>query len=179
MGKRAVIVIDMLNDFVTGNLANPRAQRIIPPLQRLLSAARASDTPVIYCCDTHLPGLDHELNLWGNHALAGSEGARVIPELEPQKGDFTVPKRHYSAFFQTGLYSLLHDLKVDTLIITGMLSNICVRHTAADGYQWGFAIVVPEDGIEALDDVAQADSLADMKALYGAEITSCDELASQ
>ena len=51
MAKRAIIVIDMLNDFVTGSIACERAQRIIPPLQKLLAAARESGVPVIYSND--------------------------------------------------------------------------------------------------------------------------------
>ena len=177
-GKPAVIVVDMLNDFVTGALANPRAARIIPPLEGLIAAAHRTGVPVIHCTDAHLPGVDPELALWGDHAVAGTEGAQVIPELAPAKGDLVVPKRRYSGFFQTDLLSLLRDLDVDTLIITGMLTDICVCHTAADAYQWGFTVITPEDGCEALDDAAHEGALATMKALYAADITTCAKAAA-
>ena len=179
MSRPAVIVVDMLNDFVTGSLACERAQRIIAPLSRLTQGARAANVPVIYCNDAHLPGIDHELELWGPHALAGTPGADVIPELAPQPGDPIVPKRRYSGFFQTDLHILLRELNVDTLILTGMHTHMCVRHTAADGYQWGFAIVAPEDGLEAFTAADHEGGLAYLESTYGARLTSCDALVTQ
>ena len=70
----AVIVIDMLDDFVTGALANPRSERIIPQIAHLLDQARERGWPVVYANDAHLPG-DFEERVWGPHALAGSPGA--------------------------------------------------------------------------------------------------------
>jgi len=179
MSKPAVLVIDMLNDFVTGSLACERGQRIIAPLGRLTAGARAAGVPVIYCNDAHIPGIDHELKLWGDHALAGTPGAEVIPELTPAQGDYVVPKRRYSGFFQTDLHILLRELDVDTLVVTGMHTHMCVRHTAADGYQWGFAIVAPEDGLEAFTAEDHEGGLAYLKDTYGARITSCDALVTE
>ena len=173
MSQYAVLVVDMLNDFVTGNFACERVQRIIPPLQKLLAEARDAKVPVIYCNDAHFAGLDHELNHWGEHALAGTEAAEVIPELEPQVQDYVIPKRRFSGFFQTDLHILLRELKVDTLVITGTLTDICVRHTAADAYQWGFDIIVPEDGVEALSAEAHETGISYLKTIYGAKITAC------
>src|ERR1043166_9128807 len=72
---RALIVCDMLNDFVSGALANPRSERIIPNIQDLLARARAAnkDWLVAYVNDAHLPG-DVELDVWGEHAMAGTPG---------------------------------------------------------------------------------------------------------
>ena len=79
--KQAVLVVDMLNDFVTGALKCDRGLAIVPQTAKLLNAARKSGVPVIFCNDAHLKGIDHELKLWGDHAIAGTEGAKVIPEL--------------------------------------------------------------------------------------------------
>ncbi|MCL2379431.1 MAG: cysteine hydrolase [Coriobacteriia bacterium] len=178
MSKPAVIVIDMLNDFVTGSLANPRASNIIAPIQGLVAAARTAKIPVIFSNDAHLPNIDHELDLWGDHAMAGTTGAEFIPELSPQAGDHILPKRRYSAFFETGLHSLLRDLQIDTLIICGMLTNICIQHTAADAYMWGFKVVIPTDGVEALDADTQQTALDYMQAMYAAKIDeSCADLS--
>ena len=87
MKKFAVIVVDMLNDFVTGSLGCDRARAIIPALQELLKEARAHQIPVIYANDSHLKGIDRELKLWGDHAIRGTQGAEVIPELKPQEQD--------------------------------------------------------------------------------------------
>ncbi len=81
-----VIVLDMVNDFVTGEIAAERAQRIIPTLREdLLPAARENDVRVIYANDAHRPE-DTELDVWGEHAMRGTEGAEVIPELTPEEG---------------------------------------------------------------------------------------------
>jgi nicotinamidase-related amidase len=179
MSKAAVLVIDMLRDFVTGSLACERAQRIIAPLQELTQAARTAGVPVIYCNDAHHKGIDHELALWGEHAMAGSDGAQVIAELAPSPHDYLVPKRRYSGFFQTDLHILLRELGVDTLVVTGLHTHMCVRHTAADGYQWGFTIVAPEDGLDAFSARDHKDGLEYLRTVYGARITSCAELANE
>lgn len=179
MGKSAVIVIDMLNDFVTGTIKCERAERIIPPLQKLLAAARQAGVPVIYSNDCHLPGIDKELRIWGPHAIRGTEGAEVIPELKPEPQDYVVPKRRYSGFCGTDLGLLLRELGVDTVILTGLHCNMCVRHTAADAYFNDFNIVVPADGTEAFTEADYQGGLAYLKQVYAAEITNVDELVQR
>ncbi|MFQ6065559.1 MAG: cysteine hydrolase family protein, partial [Candidatus Bathyarchaeia archaeon] len=147
----ALIVIDMLNDFVTGKLKTERAKHIIPNIKKLIQTARKADVPVIYSNDAHLP-VDSELHKWGGHAMKGTEGAEVIPQLKPSGGDYVLEKRTYSGFFETGLDLLLRDMDVDTIVLTGLHTNICVRHTAADGFFRGYRIVVPKDATEALSD---------------------------
>ncbi len=174
--KTAIIVVDMLNDFVTGSLRCERADRIVPNLQQLLTAARKSSVYVIYSNDAHHEGLDKELHFWGNHAIAGTKGAEVISELVPEKGDFIVPKRRYSGFFQTDLHLLLEELQVETVILTGLHAHMCVRHTAADAFYWGYRIKVPEDGTESFTQEDFEYGLKYLKDVYGAEITSVDAL---
>jgi len=176
MSREAVIVIDMLKDFVWGSLKCERALRIIPPLKKLLEAARSKGVPVIYANDSHYKGVDRELLLWGEHALAGSEGAAVIEELKPLPGDYVVPKRRYSAFFQTDLQLLLEELGADTLILTGLHANMCVRHTAADAYYWGYRILVPDDATEAFAEEDYREGLEYLKKVYGAVITTVEEV---
>jgi nicotinamidase-related amidase len=176
MSTKAVVVIDMLNDFVTGSLKCDRAQKIIGPLQKLLEAARSKGVPVIYSNDCHYPGIDNELKLWGEHAIKGTEGAEVIKELKPQNGDFVIPKRRYSGFFQTDMHLLLRELGVDTLIMTGLHANMCVRHTAADGFSWGFKIIVPTDGTEAFTQEDYQGGLDYLKQVYGAEIKTVEDV---
>ena len=77
----AILVVDMLNDFVTGALGCDRGKAIVPATAELLDAAREAGIPVIFCNDAHIPGIDRELKIWGDHAIAGTEGAQVIPEL--------------------------------------------------------------------------------------------------
>ena len=80
-GRTAILVVDMLNDFVTGALKCDRGLAVVPRLARLSDAARAHGVKVVYCNDAHIKGVDHELKLWGDHAIAGTHGAQIIPEL--------------------------------------------------------------------------------------------------
>lgn len=178
MATPAVLVIDMLNDFVTGELRCDRADRIIPRLQTLLDGARAAGVPVVYSGDAHLPE-DFELRVWGEHAMAGTEGAEVIPELAPQEGDHEVPKRTYSAFHETGLDSLLRGLGIDTVVVTGLHTNICDRHTTADAFFRGYRVVVVTDGTEAFTEEEHRDGLAYLEKVYGAELRTTDELVEE
>jgi nicotinamidase-related amidase len=64
---------------------------------------------------------------------------------------------------------LLRQYRVDTLVLTGQHSNMCVRHTAADAFFRGYRIVVPTDGVEAFSDEDQASGLAYLRQVYKAE----------
>jgi nicotinamidase-related amidase len=80
--RYAVLVNDMLNDFVHGKLRSNRASHIIPKLKALLEAARKKDIPIFYCNDEH-EIFDPELKIWGPHAIKFTPGSEVIHELEP------------------------------------------------------------------------------------------------
>lgn len=177
--RTAVIIVDMLNDFVTGSLRCDRAQRIIPPMQKLVSEARAKGVYVIYSNDAHIKGIDKELELWGDHAIAGTPGAQVISEIAPAEGDFVIPKRRYSGFYGTDLEILLDELNVNTVIITGLHAHMCVRHTAADAYYRGYNIIVPTDGVESFTEEDYLAGIKYLKEVYGAQLTTVDDLVKQ
>ena len=172
----AILVVDMLNDFVTGALGCDRARDIVPATARLLNAAREKGVPVIYCNDCHLPGIDRELALWGDHAIKGTPGAEVIPELAPQACDYVVPKRRYSGFFQTDLDILLKELGVKTVIITGLHTHMCCRHTSADAYCLGYDVVAAKEATNSFTEEDYLGGLAYLKTCYGADALSNDEL---
>jgi len=176
MGKKAVILVDMLNDFVTGALTCERARAIVPHLEKLVDAARKKGVYVIYANDAHIRGIDRELELWGDHAIIGTKGAEVIPELAPQEGDFVIPKRRYSGFFGTDLHLLLTELGVDTVIMTGLHAHMCVRHTTADAYYWGYKIIVPTDATDSFTEEDYEYGIRYLKDVYGAQLTTVDEL---
>jgi len=175
MATDAVLVIDMVNDFVTGALECERAQRIISPLQTLLDGARAAEVPVAYVSDAHLPS-DFEVDLWGEHAMKGTHGAEIIPALAPARGDTVLEKRTYSAFYDTGLDQLLRSLNVRTLYLTGLHTNMCCRHAAADAYFRGYGLVAVTDGCEAFTEAEHADGLDYLERVYGAGRQSVKEV---
>jgi len=178
MPRHALIIIDMTKDFVEGKLKCERAKRIIPNIRRLADEARKRRVPVIYVSDSHLPE-DPEIRIWGEHSMKGSEGSKVIDELAPEKGDYVLEKRAYSAFHETGLDMLLRSLGVDTVILCGLHTNICVRHTAADAFFKGYRIVVPEDAVESFTEKDHVEGLKYLKEIYGAVITKVDDLVKE
>jgi nicotinamidase-related amidase len=188
--RPAILVIDMQNDFVKGKLKCARADKIVLKIKQLLDNARARQIPIFFCIDEHLPTDTYEINLWGPHAMKGTEGAKIIDEFEAHKGkkidnfekatlmttthEYVIPKRTYSAFDGTGLEGALRGIYdgkgADTLIITGLHTNICDRHTCYDAFVRGFDIIVPEDGVEAFTEDEHKSGLEYMKRIYGAKI---------
>lgn len=174
----------MLNDFVTGKLEIKRAQNIIPPLQRLVVAARKNNVPIIFSNDAHYPQDVEVTRKWGDHAIKGTQGAEVIPELEPdQNKDYIVEKRTYSGFYETGLDPLLRSLYksegVKTVILGGLHTHMCVRHTAADAFFRGYQIIVARDGVEAFTTEDQEQGLKYLQNVYGAQIMTVNEIIQQ
>lgn len=176
LDKPAILVVDMLNDFVTGALGCDRARAIVPASAKLIDAARKAGVPVIFCNDCHLKGIDLELKLWGDHAIKGTKGAEVIPELKLCSKDYVVPKRRYSGFFQTDLDILLKELGVKTVIMTGLHAHMCVRHTSADAYCLGYNVVVAKEATDSFTEEDYKIGLAYLKTCYGADAYSNKEL---
>jgi len=172
---KALIIVDMLDDFVDGKLANPRAQAIVEPLARLLEHAREDGWVVVFSNDAHHPG-DPEMAIWGEHAMEGDPGAQVISALAPREGEIISPKRHYGAFDDTGLAEQLKALGVDEVVITGQHTHICVRHSSYGALRNGFSITIPRDAVCAFEGVDEDDALEYLKMAYGATVTTVDEL---
>ncbi len=184
LDKPAIILIDLLNDFFIGALEVNRAKTVIPPLQRLVVAARKNDVPVIYCNDAHYPQDVEVARKWGTHAIKGTKGAEVIPELKSEEGkDYIVEKRTYSGFFETGLDPLLRSLYngegAKTVVLGGLHAHTCVRHTAADAYFRGYHIVIAEDGVEAFTKEDQEQGLKYLENVYNAKIMMVNDVIKE
>ena len=183
MDNKAVIIIDMLNDFVTGDLKCKRAECIIPNLKKLVEAARKHNVPVIYSNDAHYPQDAEVVQKWGKHAIKGTKGAEVIPELKPTAKDYIVEKRVYSGFYETGLDPLLRSLYkgegVKTLILGGLHTHMCVRHTAADAFFRGYKTIIAKDGVEAFTQENHEQGLKYLKDAYNATIMTVNEIIKE
>lgn len=140
--KTAVVVVDVLGG---GEGTLPVLEDMAAWCVRIVRAVRSKGVPVVFACDAHLPSIDRELELWGDHGIAGSEAAKPLDAFEVQPGDYVVPKRRYDAFFQTDLDLTLRELGVDTLVVMGCDTNICVMHTLAGAYFRGYRTVVPAE----------------------------------
>jgi len=172
---KALIVIDMLNDFVTGVLNNEAdAAKIIPPIKRLIQHARADpDWLVVYSNDAHRSD-DREISVWGRHAMAGTYGAAVVDELAPvgAEREIVSPKRFYGAFDGTDLEEVFRKYGISEVILTGQHTHCCVRHTAYGAFVRDYKIRVPADAVCVFPGVDGDAALDYLKTVYGAEITT-------
>lgn len=151
--ETAVLVVDMQNDFANENgaLFVPAAPATLAPIQEFLSRAREKNLFIIFTQDWHNPQ-DPEFRIWPAHAVAGTWGAEILPELSPREDEPRIRKTTYDPFFNTELEALLvHQGKKD-LVIVGTVANICVLHAAGSAALRGMRVVVPKDGVSALTD---------------------------
>ena len=162
----------MIEDFVHEGGAlycGPSMAKIVPVIQRELERARSAGEPVVYLTDEHLPD-DAEFAQFPPHALKGSNGAKIVPELAARPGDVVIPKRRFSGFFGTDLDITLRERGVDTLRLVGDCTNICVLYTAADARNLGYAVEVVRNGVTSFDLEAHADALRELEKTLGATI---------
>lgn len=167
----AVLVVDMLNDFCKpgGAMVLPGYERLIPPQRRVLDAARQAGSPVVFLIDAHRPNVrqDREFLKRTRHGIEGTWGAQVIDDLAAQPEDRRVIKRRYSGFFNTDLDLTLKDCGIDTVVVFGIVTNICVRSTVHDAFFHGYRVLVPEDCVAATGPREQESSLYDIATHFG------------
>ncbi|MFV0414120.1 MAG: cysteine hydrolase family protein, partial [Oscillospiraceae bacterium] len=146
--------------------------------QKLLAYCHAKGIPVIYTKESHRPTLvDMGRELDGDepvHCLEGSEGIEIIDALKPQPEDYVLMKRRYSAFFQTDLQLLLAGLGVDTLIITGAATDVCVRATATDAQQFGYYVIVPQECVAGTNERQHLAALDHIRYILGKVVSLAD-----
>jgi len=146
----ALVIVDMLNDFVRPGapLRVQGAEALVPAIRRGIEAARRAGSLVLYLCDSHRPD-DLEFRAWPGHAVRGTEGAQVIEELKPGPEDPVVEKRRFSGFFGTELDLVLRERHIRRLLLTGILTDICVYHTAVDATQLAYQVLVAGNAVAA------------------------------
>ena len=181
MNKRstAILVVDMLNDFLKpgGKMVLDTGKVIIEPIRKLLEWGRKNGIPIIYVNDSHQLGLreDREFKKRAEHCIDGTWGAEVIEELKPKNDDFMIKKSRFSGFYETNLNLTLKDLKIDTVVVVGVVTNICVRSTVHDAFFRGYQVLVPRDCVMATGEREQESSLYDIETHFG-EVTTSDNI---
>ncbi|HMK51066.1 MAG TPA: isochorismatase family cysteine hydrolase [Thermodesulfobacteriota bacterium] len=146
--KPAIIVVDMLKDNFKESPRNPYFQEgrtVIPNLQRLLGEGRKKRFPIIFACDSFLKDDFIFKGRMKVHSLRGTKGAEVIEDLKPEPTDIILSKRRFSAFFKTDLDQTLRTLGVDTIVVTGVTTEVCVLMTIMDGLSHDFSAILLED----------------------------------
>jgi nicotinamidase-related amidase len=172
MGRTALLVADMLNDFIDpqGSLyIGEQGREIIPFIQRKIAEVRTQGDLVVFLCDTHAPD-DREFKYFKPHAVRGAWGAQIIPELERRPGDHRVEKYRYNPFYQTELEAVLRQEQVDKVQVVGVCTSICVLQAVSGLFDRDIPVVVYKDGVADFDPEAHAFALKHMKRVMGAEV---------
>ena len=181
--RPALIVVDAVKGYT-----DPAApiyagvEGAIPVIARLLDAARSAAIPVIYTVVSYRPdGADGGLFWKKLPALRafvqGSPFAAIPDAIAPRPDELVLTKRYASAFFGTTLASDLAARKVDTLIICGFSTSGCIRATALDALQHGYAPFVVKDACGDRHPAPHEANLFDLQAKY-AEVVEADKVAA-
>jgi ureidoacrylate peracid hydrolase len=182
--KTAIIVVDVQNDYChpDGALAQRGAdvsgvKEMMPRLHKLLEGARRQEIPVIFIQTFHERATDSAA--WtgrsdgrsGKVCRTGSWGAEFY-EVAPLPGEIIVNKHRYSAFINTRLDTVLRTLKIETLVMTGVSTNVCVESTARDGFMLDYNIVFVADACGAYSKSAHDMTLENIDGFFGSVLNT-------
>src|SRR2546427_2198074 len=174
----ALLIVDVQNDFTPpdGALAVPGGDEVIEPINAL--ATSGAYELIVATRDWH--PLDHSSfrsqgGPWPEHCVRGTRGAKLDARLKCDAIDLVIDKGTsrdapgYSAFESTQLLELLRDRGVDRLTVTGLATDVCVRHTALDALKEGLQITIPTAAVRGIDAEDSERSLEELKRA-GAEV---------
>ena len=191
--RTALLIIDMQKDFCLDGFAASRAgrplaaaQSIVAGLQDLLRAARENGVLVCHVGFWTLPDHGSDSGPWlaqrrrstysGDRiAIAGSEGAEFIDDLRPVEAEVVIRKHRYSAFKGTDLDMLLRARNIETVVVTGVSTNVCVESTAREAFESNYYVFVPRDAVASWDAELHAATLRNVEARLG-HVTSIAEV---
>ena len=180
--KTALIVVDMQHGFIYDEgflvkvgLDNAHLKPAVDPVCRLVEACHNEGVPVIFAryilrpdytdagCIADLFPATREVQ-----ALArGTWDVELLDVLGARPDDYFVDKTRYSAFYNTNLEVILRGLGVDTLIMCGVTTEICVESTIRDGFFRDYRIIVPSDAVAAIDPVRHEGTLRTISYGFG------------
>ena len=182
--RTAVLVIDMQVGFVQpGEIAgNQHALDVVSNINSLTREARQQGATIVYLRHTYDPQTtDRDWSLWLEHFMGptkrdlmkdtfrpGGRGHDIDASLERQPQDLVIDKTRFSAFIQgsSDLHARLQALKIDTLIVTGTLTNICCETTARDAMMLNYKVFFVSDATAARGDDEHNAALGALVAMF-------------
>ena len=190
--KTALVVVDMQNAFMLPGVAHalcPMAEKIVPNINRLAVAVRATGGTVVWIKTTFTPDA---LQSWatyfeiaspeqGKKRIAAlttdSKGHALWSSLDVKPADLVVEKHRFSAFIQgsSRLAEILRERGIDTVLITGTVTNVCCESTARDAMMLNFRTIMVSDGNAAVTDEDHNASLCAFYLTFG-DVMSTDHV---
>ena len=181
--RAALLVIDMQAFFL-----NPRSPTftcggvaILPHLKQLILAFREASIPVIFTRHVHHPDLLDAGMMgwwWEGMCLEGSAESEIHHEITPLPREKVVNKHRYSAFYNTDLETVLRCLKVEDIVISGIMTNMCCESTARDAFYRDYRVFFLADGTGSINEELHLASLHNL-AFGFSWVTSIGEILSQ
>ena len=182
--KTALVVVDMQNAFMLPAVAHalcPMAEKIVPNINRLAAAVRATGGTVVWIKTTFAP---EALASWSTYfeiaspeqgkkriaaLTADSKGHELWSSLDVKPADLIVEKNRFSAFIQgsSSLAEILRERAIDTVLITGTVTNVCCESTARDAMMLNFRTIMVSDGNAAVTDEDHNASLCAFYLTFG------------
>jgi nicotinamidase-related amidase len=174
--KCALLIVDMINDFQfpKGEQLAAFAEELISPILKLKDHFHNKEWPVIYIND-HYGLWKADIGLITNYA-SNEISAPIIQEITPGDEDYFLIKPKHSAFYGTALSTLLHELNVESVAVTGLAGNICVFFTANDAYMREFGVYIPKDSIASEEEKFNEYALEMMETVLKADIRPSSDL---
>ena len=189
----ALVVVDMQNYFLalTYQAACPVAQEIVPNINRLAAALRSAGGTVVWI-QNHAP-----LESWETWSVnreryrpqgaaarwealqSGAHGFALWPELDARASDLRVLKQRYSPFTQgsSDLDGMLRNIGVQTILVTGVATNVCCDATARDAMMLNYRTLMVSDACAAASDAEHAAALVNFYLYFG-DVQSTAQVAS-
>jgi len=189
--KAVLLVIDMQKDFVKEGaiMEVPMARRNLPNMKKILDSCRQHHIPVIFT--THVLFDEYEVSplevayqpwLKKEGMRSGTLGVQVVDELKPLPSEITIQKHRYDAFYNTQLETIIRNIRgagiVDTVIITGTVTNVCCESTARSAFMRDFKVVFVGDACGGFDDASHQATLTVIDKVFG-RVMSTEELIQQ
>jgi nicotinamidase-related amidase len=176
--NKALIVVDMLNDFIDPKGAlfcGPTATAIVPNVYGRVKEYREACLPIFFLADNHTED-DKEFERFPKHCIVNTNGVRIIDILRAEKlgKEFYVPKTRYSGFYNTSLSGLMATVGIrpleTTVEVCGVCTSICCMMTVADLANRDFNVVVHRNCVADFDQEAHNFALKYMENILGATI---------
>lgn len=163
--------------ILTAYLLHKNLRKKLVSLQEAITLFTSSGQPVFYIC-LALPENDSQFQRFGDkYCIKGTEGAEIIPELQPIQGKIITKQKH-SAFFETELDRYLKENEVKEIYLSGLQTQICIMTTAADASFRGYRAIALSDCVLSTHNKNKQDALAWI-ARYVGEVMSLAQVKQQ
>ena len=187
-----LLVVDVQNDFVSpkGSAAQrgddvSAAQAMVPRLTRLIEEARRVGLTIVYIRTTHSEWTDTPSWIYRKSqektlstCREGSWGAEFYDGISPLPDERVVIKHRYSAFINTDLNTVLKAKGIESVLVTGVATNVCVETTTRDAYMFDYYVTMVEDCAAAYDPRLHEGTLENIRRHFGLVASSGEIIES-